>query len=598
MGKGRNMKKLLYVIALGLGLQSIAAVKLIDGDKMRSFYEVNRFPTDRISQVKIAVIDNGFLGYQAGSGQLPSSAVLVEKYDPEFIKKYNLGNPAYHENMGQTEHGLQMAEIAWAWSGGKEEGPKFYLLNGNGITNFRIAVRYAIENRVDIVLYSQNRECCGNFDGGGFINQIVNEATAQGILWVNAAGNYGGRVFNSNVVMDEEGLLYFGNRSRLRIKSHVDDNPAQIILSYTGGWDSETQGTEKDIDMFLYDPDGNQVAKADLKQVLQKDKLESGETFLARERINYTFARKDGDYTLELRAKSGAFTGNDHVRIVVIPQRDPIKMQDQAKPVDPVQLLDATPGYELMVPADNPTVLTIGDINAYSASGPNMRGDEKPDFLMERSEASFSNGSISSGTSNAAALFAGIVAILKAYNPSLSKYDLLRFVKDKARVPSAPAEEKLKVVPMSDLPQSFSGLLKELRQQLSGAPTMAGQYPSGRFALGLPVSPLDTFKLLCGEIPAGHQAFQQAKGDAEYFITFNRGVKDPVCYGRGEALCCIKNPSGVVPYFPWDYSGRDEREYLHLKKIRHVNGALGDAAYTEVPANKVWRTPNPREIAS
>jgi len=590
------MKKLSWIFLTVVGLQAFSAVKLVDGDKMRSFYGVNSHALDRLSQVKVAIIDNGFTGYQAGSGQLPASAVLVETYDAELVKKYNLGNPAYNEKMAQTEHGLQMAEIAWALSGGREEGPQFYLLNANGITNFRRAVRFAIENRVDIILYSQNRECCGNFDGGGFINQIVNEATAAGILWVNAAGNYGGRVFNSNVVMDEEGLVYFGNRSRLRLKSHIDENPAQIILNYTAPWDSETQGTDKDLDLFLYDPEGNVVAKSEMKQVTEKEKLGSNETFLARERINYTFAKKDDYYTLEVRAKAGAFTGNDRLRIVVLPQREPIRLGDKAKPVDTVEFVDATPGYELMVPADNPSVITVGDINSYSATGPTIDGREKPEFLMERSEASFSNGSISSGTSNAAAIFAGILAVLKSNRPGLTRPDLLGFIKNKARVPVGPSKEKLKVVPTSDLPENFSKIIRALDRELGGAPAMAGQYPSGRFAYGLPISPLDTFKLLCGEIPAGHAAFQEVKADAEFYVTNLSRYQDPVCYGRGEVLCCIRNPNGNTPHYPWDYSARDERYYLHLKKIRKVNGGVMDGAYNEIPANRVWRTPTPQEL--
>jgi len=590
------MKKYFIILSFVLGFMARGGVKIVDGQKMRDFYGVSSYPAEGLSQIKIAVIDNGFLGYESGSGQLPASTELIETYDSDLIKKYNLGNPEYHEKMAATEHGLQMAEIIWALSGEKKEGPKFYLLNGNGITNFRRAVRFAIENRVDIILYSQNRECCGNFDGGGFVNQIVNDATAAGILWVNAAGNYGGRVFNANIVMDEEGLLYFGNRARLRIKSHVDDNPAQIILNYSAAWGSENQGTDKNIDMYLYDPKGNVVAKSELKQVLEKEKLESGETFLARERINYTFSRQEGEYTLELRAKSGAFSGSDRLRIVVLPQREPLRLGNNSNPVDAVQLLDATPGYEIMVPADNPTVITVGDINNYSAKGPTIDGRQKPDFIMEQSAASFSNGNVSSGTSNAAAMFAGIAAVLKAYRPSLSRVDFLDFVKNKARVPKAPSEEKLKVIPVSSVPDYFSEILKSLNQKLPDAPLMAGQYASGRYALGLPVAPLDAFKMLCGEVPAAHAAFEGMQGDAEYFVTKPRNMRDPVCYGKGDFLCCVRNPSGQVPHYPWDYSGRHEKEYLHLKKIRKINGPIQDGAYTEVPANRVWRTPSPQEV--
>ena len=63
----------------------------------------------------------------------------------------------------------------------------------------RRAVRYAIEQRVDIILFSGSFEGGGNGDGRGPVNRIIDEATAAGILWVNAAGNYGRRVYNGPV---------------------------------------------------------------------------------------------------------------------------------------------------------------------------------------------------------------------------------------------------------------------------------------------------------------------------------------------------------------------------------------------------------------
>lgn len=127
---------------------------------------------------------------------------------------------------------------------------------------------------------------------------------------------------------------------------------------------------------------------------------------------------------------------------------------------------------------------------------------------------------------------------------------------------------------------------------------MAGQYPSGRYAFGLPIAPLDAFKMLCGEVPAVHKAFQEVRGDAEYYVAYRSRGQDPVCYGQGNFVCCIRKPSGNAPHYPWDYSGRHETEYLHLKKIRKLNGPITEGAYNEVPANRVWRTPSLRELGS
>jgi hypothetical protein len=88
-----------------------------------------------------------------------------------------------------------MAQIIWAVTGSNPKGPQFFLLNANGPTMLRRAVRFAIEQNVDIILFSASFEGGGNGDGRGSINRIVSEALSEGIIWINAAGNYGRRVF-------------------------------------------------------------------------------------------------------------------------------------------------------------------------------------------------------------------------------------------------------------------------------------------------------------------------------------------------------------------------------------------------------------------
>src|SRR5256885_2009497 len=92
--------------------------------------------------------------------------------------------------------GRTLAQIVWAVTGFNPHGPKFYLLNANGPTMLRRAVRYAIEAKMDIILFSGTFEGGGNGDGRGPINRIIADALAADIIWINAAGNYGGPVFN------------------------------------------------------------------------------------------------------------------------------------------------------------------------------------------------------------------------------------------------------------------------------------------------------------------------------------------------------------------------------------------------------------------
>src|SRR5262249_40644677 len=137
----------------------------------------------RLASVKVAVLDYGFAGIENGRPYLPQGTVVVEHYDPEFVRKFNLGDPAYRKGFEPlNRHGRIMAQIVWAITGEQRDGPKFYLLNANGPTMLRRAVRYAIEQKADVILFSGSFEGGGNGDGRGPINVIVSEALAANIL--------------------------------------------------------------------------------------------------------------------------------------------------------------------------------------------------------------------------------------------------------------------------------------------------------------------------------------------------------------------------------------------------------------------------------
>ena len=89
-------------------------------------------------------------------------------------------------------------------------------------------------------------------------------------------------------------------------------------------------------------------------------------------------------------------------------------------PREAVEFLDATGEGEIYPPADHPLVLTVGDADPSSSVGPTADRRVKPDVLLEDSRAFFTDGQVSAGSSNAAAYLAGVVAVLKAAEPSLA----------------------------------------------------------------------------------------------------------------------------------------------------------------------------------
>jgi len=586
----------------------------------------------RMKDMKVAVIDNGFGDYDAKSKMLPDSVKLVSIYPDSFIKQFQLGDPAVHIDPSPTAHGTLMAQVIWGLTGYNADGPQFYLLNANGITNFRRAVRYAMQEHVDVVLYSQNWECCGNFDGSGFVDAIASDAVRSGIMWVNAAGNYHNEVFNGTISSTaDDGTVSWNERPSLRVKSYFDDNPVQIVLNWSSYGSEENTGTDKDLDLYLLDEGGQVVAKSELKQVTMKEKLASGESFLPRERIQFNLARnQSGYYTIVVKAKTRNFNSSDRVRVVVIPDRPPFADSQTGKLKNSVELVDATQGQELMVPADDPDVLTVGDIGDESAVGPTEDGRTKPDIVLQSSEVSFSNGESSIGTSNAAAYVAGAALLMKAYKPDLTKEDMLSLESSKTTSSdqvdtSTPALEDTSTsasyegksvasydprtdsnsnppAASSSMPEQ-GGLVQIVTQTCGERPQSSGRFSDGHYYLAIRPRPDQVFAERCGITGADAGRYEIYLRDMSRDPSWRSGNDDVICFVRA------KDSPGVTPDpFPWEVDGGTSGDYVQIMNLNDV--PTGNTSRPPQPirspepgqeqrtVNKPssWRAPTPDEL--
>jgi hypothetical protein len=388
-----------------------------------------------IEAIKVAVLDYGFDGVGSGRAYLPENAVVVEHYDPELVRRHKLGDPDYRKAFEPgNRHGRTMAQIVWAVTGFHPNGPKFYLLNASGPTMLRRAVRYAIEQKVDLILFSGSFEGGGNGDGRGPINRAVADALAAGILWVNAAGNYGHCVYNGPVRIDQDGYLRFrdgADGTVLRFRNRVDENTVTVTLTWNNYREQEDAGTDKDLDLYVEDPAGRRIGASEKTQVSGDRVAGPNESRNPRERVVLTDlpANLDLNYRIRVRARSRNFNWDDRIRVLVTASRDTYVDPATNTPDEGVKFFDATGREELFPPADNPLVLTVGDSSPASAVGPTTDGRVKPDVILEDSRAFFSNGEVSVGSSNAAAYIAGVVAVLKAAEPGLQTRHLLRLAR-------------------------------------------------------------------------------------------------------------------------------------------------------------------------
>ena len=402
-----------------------------------------------IESVKVAVLDYGFDGVGGGRSYLPNNTVVVEHYDPDFVRRQDLGDPEYRKPFEpMNRHGRIMAQIVWAVTGAHPGGPRFYLLNASGPTMLRRAVRYAIEQKVDIILFSGSFEGGGNGDGRGPINGIVDEALGANILWINAAGNFGRRVYNGPVRILSDGYLRLRNGSdvaALRFRNHLDENTVHVTLTWNDYRDEEDAGTDKDLDLDVENWAGRRVGTGEKTQISGARAPGPDESRNPRERVILNdlpaspIRDADPEYTyrIRVRSKSGRFTASDRIRILLTASRDIYLAPGGSGPREAVEFLDATGAGELYPPADHPLVLTVGDSAPDSAVGPTADRRVKPEVILEDSRTYFSDGQISAGSSNAAAYVAGVVALLKAAAPGLRMRHLLLLAQQGPTVPRA-----------------------------------------------------------------------------------------------------------------------------------------------------------------
>ena len=381
-----------------------------------------------LKDVKVAVLDAGFAGVNGKRAYLPATAVVVENYDADFIRLFNLGDPAFARPFAAgNAHGRLMAQLVWATTGSAPDGPQFYLLNANGPTMFRRAVRYAVEAKVDVILFSGTFEGAGNYDGRGPINAAVGEAVAAGIVWVNAAGNGGGMVHNGPVVVGADGFLRFRNTplpAALRFTNRFDENAVTVTLTWNDYRDAEDFGTDKDLDLVVEDATGRVVGESKLTQVPAVRAAGDGETRNPREKLvlaDLPAVAAGQEYRIRVKARGKNFGPRDRVRVLIAAAKNtPFTDPATGRTAFPVEFLDATPGGEIFPPADHPGVLTVGDPSRTSATGPTADGRVKPDVVLPAAPARFTNGDEAAGSSNAAAYFAGVVAVLRAKEPGFT----------------------------------------------------------------------------------------------------------------------------------------------------------------------------------
>ncbi len=357
----------------------------------------------------IAIFDNGFAGLSLALGKDLPANLSVEK-------------PAI-DNESKTPHGTVLAKIIFAMTSGSPKWttasthPKLKLYNTNGFTNLNAAVDQAIADHVDMIVYSQVWEFGGNFDGRGFINVAVNKATAAGILWINAAGNYAASSWQGKLVANTERtavLPYLGKYVRLVVKDA--STKVKISLSWNDFTDSKTWMTPRDLDLSLLD--SNQKLVESSKKIQDGVDHDKNTAYSAHAREAIETTLEPGTYLIQVDLKSDNFDSASSIRI----SADGLN----------ISFTDIAENASVMIPADNPSVLTVGASDDSSSSyGTILDGNHKPEVAAP-SLIEFQSGFAFSGSSTAAAVAAAALTVYQEACGKMTRTAIVEKIKSGA----------------------------------------------------------------------------------------------------------------------------------------------------------------------
>jgi len=345
---------------------------------------------------KVAVIDLGFNNLTATitNGDLPAG-VVTKDYTGTGLETGTVHGTAVSESVNDMAPDAQL-----------------YLLKIGDEIDLANAVNDAvITYGVNVINHSVGWVNTGPYNGTGPICDIANGARANGVLWVNAAGNEGGKhyqgVFTST---DADGWHEFTT-------SPIDElndifisggQTASIFLSWDDwGPDSNNPASDQDYDLFLFASDGT-------TQVASSEAWQGGTPGTPPvEGLSYT-PTSGGNYKIGIY--NFATTRNSDMKLFTFRQT----------------LEHRTLSSSLMQPADAAGVLTVGAIDStkwttgpqesFSSQGPttNWSGAvprTKPDIMGTDNVDSFTYGHWF-GTSAASPTVAGAAALVFDRFPS------------------------------------------------------------------------------------------------------------------------------------------------------------------------------------
>lgn len=359
---------------------------------------------------KVAIIDGGFAGYRdrQASGDLPASLITQ-----------NLCSGGFEGD----DHGTGVAEIVHEMA----PSAQLYLVCGGTEVEVGRAKDYAKSVGAQIISSSIGSPISGRGDGTGGPGSnaaIVADARASGILWVNAAGNYGRTHWSGTFVdADGDGLHHF---------TPVDEGNTIVIpeggtVDVSLKWD-DWPASAQDYDLWF----GRQ---SDFRVVARSENLQNG---IQRPTEYLTYTNPGPTQAFDVLIVSDGATRAPRFDLYIDGASSSLQYQVREGGI-------AEPATSPHVMAVGAACWQSGALEPYSSSGPTIDGRIKPDIAGPDDVSSATYGASAgcgqaggfSGTSASAPHVGGAAALVKHANPTFGPAQIQAFLEQRA-VDAAP----------------------------------------------------------------------------------------------------------------------------------------------------------------